>query len=422
MIEVTDYKGSNDNDIIENAIKNKQKDGIIIIPPRESDIEPERDFWLLDRAVLIPENTTIILQNCKIKLSDNCRDNFFRTANCGMGIENPEKIKNVHIRGIGTCVLQGADYPRSTGDSSKILACPCPYNDEDLIRIADWIPDERRKTGKLDFWDKHNHSYGTDAGKEGDSQRGDWRNIGILFANVEDFSIENITIVESHGWGISLEACEYGRVEKIKFDACMSKMIDGMRQNLENQDGVDIRNGCHDIIISDITGHTGDDLIALTAIANNTLKLGGELNSTHVMHSDWLKREKDIHDIIIRNVMGYSQLCYIIRILPVNTRIWNIVIDGVIDTSPDDIINHGCILLGAEDSDYGKNLKDGMNNITISDVISNAREAIIVSGYVNNSVISNVINRNSECSCISLRRENGLINVKTTGLCSTGIK
>ena len=41
-------------------------------------------------------------------------------------------------------------------------------------------------------------------------------------------------------WGISLEACENGRVEKIDFDANMSKEIDGMPQNMENQDGVDV--------------------------------------------------------------------------------------------------------------------------------------------------------------------------------------
>jgi len=59
MINVNEYKGLTDNEIIENAIKNKQKDGIVVIPPRESDIEPERDFWLLDRAILIPENTIL---------------------------------------------------------------------------------------------------------------------------------------------------------------------------------------------------------------------------------------------------------------------------------------------------------------------------------------------------------------------------
>ena len=254
MINVNDFNGYDDNEIIENAIKNKDSDGIVLIPPRESESEPERSMWVLDRAILIPENTTIILENCKIKLSDKCRDNFFRTANCGMGIEDPKKIHNIHIKGIGYCVLEGADHPRASGDGSKILANPCPYTEEDLCKYAYWVPDDRKKPEKLSFDDKHGYSYGTDAGKEGESQYGDWRGIGILFANADVFSIENIKIVTSHGWGISLEACTNGRVEKICFDACMSKQIDGMLHNMENQDGIDVRNGCHDIIISDNEG------------------------------------------------------------------------------------------------------------------------------------------------------------------------
>lgn len=183
-----------------------------------------------------------------------------------------------------------------------------------MIRLADWIDQERRMSGELYFDDMHSHSYGTDAGKEDESQYGDWRGIGILFANVSDFSIENLRIVDSHGWGISLEACWRGRVSHIDFDACMAKEIDGMLQNMENQDGVDLRNGCHDIVISDITGGTGDDLIALTAIASPQYLPGGGLCNTHVMHSDWNRRERDIHDIMIRNVSGYSKggICWII--------------------------------------------------------------------------------------------------------------
>lgn len=420
LVNVNDYKGYSDNEIIDNAIRNKTKDGIVIIPPRNSKDEPTRDWWLLDRAILIPENTTIILQNCKIKLSDRCRDNFFRTANCGMGISYPEKIKNVHIKGEGLCVLEGADHPRATGDAGKMIVCPCPYETKDLCEMADWIPHEDKENGNIKFWDKHNHTYGTDFGKQNESQYGDWRNIGILFANASDFSIENIKIVESHGWGISLEACSYGELRKIDFDARMWKQIDAMKQNIENQDGVDIRNGCHDIIISDITGHTGDDMIALTAIAKDIVRLGGELKSAHVMHTDWSKRDKNIHNIIIRNVKGYSSLCYMVRLLPANTKIWNVVIDGVVDTSSDSINNFGCIMLGTADEGYGKNNTDGMKNITVSNVISNSQESVVIAGYINDSVISNVINRNPGCPCISIRRENGMINVQTSALCSAG--
>lgn len=413
MVNVNDFSGLTDSEMINAAIANRDADRIVVIPPRSSDIEPEREYWLLDSAILLPANTTVILQNCTIKLSDACRDNFFRSANCGMGIEYPERIENIHIRGEGLCTLLGADHPRAVGDSSKLLKNPCPYTDEDICKYADWIPEERRLAKQITFDDKHDYSYGTDAGKEDESQYGDWRGIGVLLANVDHFSISNLKIVESHGWGISLEACANGTVEKIEFDARMHKEIDGMLHNMENEDGVDLRIGCHHITISDISGRTGDDLVALTAIADPKFHPGGSLKCTEVMHNDWTKRETGIHDIIIRNIRGYSQLCHIVRLLACNTKIWNVVIDGVIDAPPEGLNHSSTIRIGEQlDSLYGKNLTDGISHITISNVVCQSRKAIYVGGYLQDSVISNVINYNPECPTIGVCREDGLKNVQ----------
>lgn len=410
MVYANNFAGKNDSEILNNAVQNRGADGVVVISPRQTD--ETRDYWLLDSAVLLPENTTVILQNVKIKLSDRCRDNFFRTANCGLGIEDPQPIRNVHIRGEGFCLLEGADHPRATGDSSKLQHAPCPHFPEDICKVADWIPEERRSPEKLDFWDIHDHSYGTDAGKDGESQYGDWRGIGILFANTENFSISGLCIKESHGWAISLEACSNGRIEKIDFDARMHKMIDGTYMNMENQDGIDVRNGCHHIVISDITGSTGDDVIALTAIASvPQYKPGGSLRSTHVMHNDWSRREKDIHDIIIRNVIAHSYLCYVIRLLPAMTEIYNIVIDGVIDTQPKQYLKQGGTLLIGDSDFYGENKPDSLRNIAVSNVICNNRKAISVKGYLTDSVLTNIVNRNPDCETVEVSRENGLNNV-----------
>ena len=421
MVIANNFTGANDSEILNNAVQNRGADGIVVIPPRQ--IDETRDYWLLDSAVLLPENTTVILQNAKIKLSDRCRDNFFRTANCGLGIEDPLPIRNVHIRGEGVCLLEGADHPRATGDGSKLQHAPCPHFPEDICNIADWVPEERRTPEKLDFWDIHRHSYGTDSGKEGESQYGDWRGIGILFANTEDFSISGLRIKDSHGWAISLEACSGGRIEKIDFDARMHKLIDGTYMNMENEDGIDIRNGCHHIVISDITGNTGDDVIALTAIASNsTYRPGGSLRSTHVMHNDWSKREKDIHDIIIKNVIAHSYLCYVIRLLPAMASVYNVVIDGIIDTQPNQALTYGgTLLLGSADAAYGKNERDGMRNITVSNVICNSRRAVEIAGFLTDSVITNIVNRNPKCETITIHRENGLNNVSISNVIATKV-
>ncbi len=425
MVNVNNYKGFADIDIIEAAIKDRGTDGVVVLPARKSDVEPERDWWLIDRAILLPSNTTFIMQNSKIKLSDKCRDNFFRTANCYIGCKEYEldKVFNIHIKGEGYCVLEGADHPRATGDSSKQIKNPCPFKWEDIVKFSTWIPEERRSLDKLGFWDLHDYSYGTDCGKEGESQYGDWRGIGVLFVNGEHCSVSGIKIVCSHGWAISFEAMAYCRIEKVEIDANMTRVIEGFVHNSENQDGIDLRNGCHDIVVTDITGGSGDDLIALTAIARDDLPLrpNGAMRSTHFMHSDWSKRDRNIYNITIRNVTGCcaSGVCFIIRLLPAGCKIYNIVIDGVIDNSPDALQDNGVLLLG-DGGGYGRENKDDMTFITISNVICKAKRAICLEGYLSNSAITNVINRNPDCPVIDVRYKGGLNNVLMSNLVSTG--
>ena len=418
MVNVNDFIRESDSEAIEAAIAGRGGDGIVVISPRESAVEPDRGYWLIDRAVLLPENTTVILRNCRIKLSDRCRDNFFRTANCGLGIADPAPLKNVHIRGEGLCVLEGADHPRASGDSSKTLHALCPFTPEDLCRYADWIPEERRSPDKLDFWDQHDHSYGTDALDPNESHYGDWRGIGVLFANCSEFSISGLKIVDSHGWGISLEACSFGSVRNIEFDMRMSKMIDGMLSNMENQDGIDIRNGCHHITISDISGETGDDMIALTAIVpdKEVYRPGGSLRSTHVMHNDWSRRARDIHDIVIRNVIGHSYLCFLLRLLPANTKIYDVVIDGLIDIQRPIEHRHGGTLLLGDGGGYGTNRPESMKNITISNVICSSNRAVCLEGYMKDSCITNIVNTNPGCEAIHVSRENGAVNVTMSNI------
>ena len=151
-------------------------------------------------------------------------------------------------------------------------------------------------------------------------------------------------------------------------------------------------------------------------------KPGGSLGTTHVMHNDWMKRDRNIHDIIIRNATGYSAQRHNIRLLACNTRIYNVVIDGVIDTdtSPDAFVKGSTILIGDYDTAYGSNLPDGVSNITISNVICNSRTAIRALGYLKDSCITNVINRNPDCPVVLAVREGGLINVKASNLVSAG--
>ena len=239
----------------------------------------ERDMWVLDSAIRVPGNVHLIIDNCTIKLSNACRDNMIRSANCGTDCGTVPVIKNIRITGIGNAVLEGADNPRSTGDSGKPQAKP------------GFVPE-----GPV--------SYGSDAGKAGEFQKGDWRNVGILLVKVDGFAIEGVTIRDSHCWAISLESCINGRVRDIEFASRNGKMVNGKWELFRNQDGLDLRRGCRNILIENITGVTGDDLIALTAIPTKP-RPAGQLNSTAMLGGDEKVSDGDVCNIIIRNVRGY---------------------------------------------------------------------------------------------------------------------
>ena len=184
-------------------------------------------------------------------------------------------------------------------------------------------------------------------------------------------------------------------------------------QNVENQDGINLRNGCHDVIISDITGTTGDDVVALTCIASNLHPyVGGGLHTTHVMSNDYTNREKGIYNVIIRNVLASpAGGCCMVRLLATDgAEIRNVVIDGIVDTSPADFHSWCSILVGERTGlvgepgyPYGNVSEECLFDISISNIISNAKSAVFIPGGLLQSSISNVSNRYKQGKTLDCR-------------------
>jgi len=350
----------------------------VIIPHiNEGESVSNPHLWLLDEAIRLPSNITVELDGCHLKLSDRCRDNFFRSANCGVGISSIEAAENIHLIGRSGAVLEGADRPRASGDAAKILG-------------------ER--------------TFGTDAGVEGESQQGDWRNIGILMASVSRFSIQNIHMIDSHCWAISLEYCSHGILRDLSFDSRGKKMIDGNEETILNQDGLDLRQGCHDILIENISGETGDDLIALTAIANPE-RQAGNTNST-MISADHESTFPGIHNIIIRNVRGHcAGGHHIVRLL--NTRglpMDNIIVDGLIDTSFPPYQSRVALKIGDKFPQYGGiNPLGTTRRIVVNNVVSRAKYAVLIGGSLCDSSISNVLQNGGENDAVYF--ESGAENI-----------
>jgi len=371
FVTPNDFSGS-DVERINQALAAAAGTGLRVVVPRcNRAADGDRDVWLLDSAILIPGDSTLELDNCHLKLSDRCRDNMIRSANCGLGIADIQPLRGIHIIGRGNVLLEGADRPRATGDSGKTLG-------------------ER--------------TYGTDAGVDGESQTGDWRNIGILMAFVEDFSLEHLAMQDSHCWAISLERCAHGTLRDLSFASSGVKTIDGVKQTILNQDGVDLRMGCHDVLIENIAGYTGDDLIALTGIPRADSVAGG-LGSTMV--SSLCPRGEgadDIRHIIIRNVRGYCRGGHhIVRLLNTpGVRMHDIVLDGLVDTSPAGMRCKAAVKIG--DHHYGGGMAPlgDTSRIIVSNVISRSEHTIMIGGSLCDSVLSNIIRHDMPGEAVTL--------------------
>ncbi len=380
VITPNDFKGS-DSERINQAIVTAGAAGKrVVIPKINQGDGAAREVWLLDSAILVQSGTTLELDNCHIKLSDRCRDNFIRSGNCGLGITDIAPMSDIHIKGAGSVLLEGADHPRATGDAAKTLG-------------------ER--------------TYGTDAGAAGENQTGDWRNIGVLLAFVEHFSIENLRIKDSHCWAISLERCAYGRVRDIDFASCGNKMIDGVSQTILNQDGLDLRQGCHDIAIENITGYTGDDLVALTNILRPERPAGSTISTMVSSGENRGGGLDDIRYVTIRNVRGYcAGGHHIVRFLNASgLKLHDIILDGLMDTSGSGKRDRAALKIGDNNPKWGGVTPLGDTyRIFVSNIMSRAEHTILIAGSLSESLITNVIKYDAPGEPITY--ESGVGNVR----------
>jgi hypothetical protein len=322
----------------------------IVIPSRNSN---GTNKWMLDSAILLPDNMTVILENCTIQLSDQCRDNMFRSNNVGIGIQDPKWNHNIGIVGIGDVVLKGADNPRATGDGGRRLV---------------------RSPEEADDW---RVSYGSDAGKEGVKQTGDWRNIMILMAYVDGFKLQNVKIENSHAWAVSHERVKNADISDIRFNNPRGIEVDGKYVHTSNKDGINLRHGCKNFCINNISGKTGDDFIALTILGlYSEIREGGNLESTMVTTKKWRGPEDAIEQISITNINCHSPTRGVaIRAID-SARIQNVSINGLIWKG-----DHNAILMGG--SNYGKpSLPGKINNIRAMNIMGNGNSLIHITERV----------------------------------------
>lgn len=308
----------------------------------------------IEETVVIPSDFTLILDGCRLRMADGTFCNMFtNAARLSTKAHIPEGADyNIVIEGRGNVSLDGGNF--------NGLA-------------------------------ERNHS------KDGRPHIS--VNNMILFANVDGFRITGLHIENQRWWAMNFVFCRHGLIRDIDFRSDY-RMVDddgnfvyGLSWDkhhghegvyIKNSDGIDLRTGCHDIVIENITGFTEDDTIALTALNGTTEKLN---------HVEGLPT--GIHNVIIRGVNAAS-FCAIVRLLNQGgPKLYNILIDGVVDASADvDYLDRGetGIRIGDAYEGYGGRQPtfDETFNITVRNVYSRAKAVIRLSGCVRKLKLDNI--------------------------------
>lgn len=260
-LNVNDFSGlDSDSRMIQAAIDEAAQTGKSVIVPKYNK-RTGKDVWDISQAIILRSGTTLILQNSHLRLADGAICNMFAGEN----------LRYVTVKGEGEAVLDGGKHNGL-------------YEVNGIARTFSNFPD---------------HAC--------------YENCTVFLRNVEHLTIENLTVRDQRYWAFCLTSVTHSRVACIHFESS---------SNVPNQDGVDLQRGCHDVIIENITGCVGDNVVALLATED-------DLYPAPVS-------DRDIHDITIRNLHIYSVGgCALVRLLNHDgCRIYNVFIDNVIETSP----------------------------------------------------------------------------------------
>ena len=277
-----------DSKSINNAIRFAVENNIgkVIIP--QTNARTGKARWDIDTAILLPSNIHIVLDNCYIRQVDGTFDNVFRNENMyteGFADAAKEQ-KNIFITGIGNAVIDGGE-PNGLTEKTSL------------------------KNGNPHII---------------------WNNT-ILLHNVDGFAIENIKIINQRWWAIDLIFTTNGKVDNVTFDA---------KDNIPNQDGLDLRCGCHNISISNIFGQAGDDLVALSGFMGFERTLGLIIP----------EKDKDIYNVTIRNVVGTSVTKAVVALRNHDEiKLYDITVDGVTVTYDPEKYE---LALGSEDFEFNR--------------------------------------------------------------------
>ena len=343
-ITPNDHLGANDAESIRNAIAHAICVGNLRVCIPRVNARTGEARWVIGETVYLPSNIEILFDDAHLVLADGCFCNMFAAHG---GKRADKALKNITLRGRGNAILDGGRYNGlSERDSEK----------DGMPHIS--------------------------------------KNATLLFANVEGLVVEDLTIARQRWWAITNIAVRHARFARIKFAAELSRIDEEgvhypgewpkrhREMYVRNADGIDLRVGCSDVLIEDISGFTGDDTVALTAL--------GRFESRFA----WLPEDlsPDIHDVTVRRVDSETFGCATVRLLNHNgNKLYNVTVEDVTNRHTEGIFrSHAAVSVGDKNYAEQLNAPGDTHCITIKNVRSAAQIGVSLCRYLSDSVIENI--------------------------------
>jgi len=196
-----------DSRYLQSLVDNKDAEGNVVFPP----INPRTgdNTYIIEKAIELDSHTHVTLDGCRMVLADGVYEGVFISK--GMWYEGvlESDLCDISIVGKNGVVFDGVSTNGLTERTEKELGVPV------------------------------------------------LRNSFINLRGVKGFRIADLHLTHGRYWGITLHYSSDGVIENIDYD---------FANDMRNQDGIDLRRGCSNIVIRNITGRCGDDVVALTAL------------------------------------------------------------------------------------------------------------------------------------------------------------
>lgn len=304
--------------------------------------------WEIAEAIRLPSDFTLILEDCHLRQADGCYENIFvnehNETEIGKTLDGTDR--NISILGKGRAVLDGGEY-NGLGERTPPDERPAPL----------------------------------------------YKNHLIFFTNVDGFKISGLQCIHQRYWATNFVYCRNGYIGDIDFCADdrridqSGNLVHGLIQGdlysniyIKNADGIDLRGGCQNITIENITGFTEDDTVALTALDGPSLRRFAVAGLS-----------SDICNVTIKNVRA-AAFCSLVRLLNQgDIKLHDIEVDGVFDTCESCLhLDKGGRAVRVGDRYlYGPRhcTKDETYNITVKNVYAAGGEALALAGEIGNLVI-----------------------------------